>query len=117
MNGARDKFLARATFACDKHWGSRVFKARNHTQDILNVGGCADDAIKVVFGVYALSKEFDFADQADYFGHALEKTVHFLDAKRLFDVVVGAKLHGIYSGLDRTVAGHNGYFRAREERF
>src|SRR6202044_1814289 len=36
MDGASDEFLARAAFASDKHGRARVFKARNHAEDVLN---------------------------------------------------------------------------------
>ncbi len=114
VNGARDEFLAGAAFAGDQHGGAGFFQARDHAQDVLNFGGGADDAVEIGDGVDALAQELIFGDEANFFGHALEELAQAFDAKRLFDVIVGALAHGVHGGFDGTVAGHDGDFGARQ---
>ena len=54
-------------------------------------------------------------NQANFFRHALQQQAHLFHAKRLLDVVISAKLHGIDCGFDGAVAGHNGHFRTRQQ--
>ena len=83
----------------------------------MNFGGSADDPVEVDVRVHALAQELVFSDEADFFRHALQELAQAFDAKRFFDVVVGALPHGFHGGFDGAVAGHDGHFRARQEFF
>ena len=89
------QFFSRAAFSGNQYRSPRVLQARNHAKDILNIRRGADDSVEVLLGAYALAEKLVFGDQLDFFGHALQEKTHFLDAKGLFDIVVGAKLHGV----------------------
>ena len=114
MDRAGDQFFSRATFSGDQNGRARIFEARDHPQDILHPSGAADDAIQIFFRVDALAKESVFVDQANFVGHALEQEAKFFDAEGFFDVVVSTQFHGVNGGFNRTVAGHDGHFRARQ---
>src|SRR5580704_2368341 len=117
MNGTGGKLLARAALTGNQNGSAGIFEARNHAQNVLDIGGGTDDAVEVFFGVDALSQEFVFRYQANFFGHALQQQAHFFDAKGLFDVVVGTKFHGIDGRLDGAMAGHDGDFGSGHQRF
>ena len=116
VHGAGDQFLAGSAFAVDEHWSPRIFQARDHAQHVLNLGGRSDDAVHRGFRVHALAQKLVFFDQADFFRHAPQEQTQFLQRReRLGDVVVGAELHGLDSGFDRAVAGHQRDFGARQK--
>ena len=70
------------------------------------------------FRIHALAQKFVFLDQANFLRHApQEQPQLFQRRKRLGDVVVGAKLHGLHRGFDRAVSGHERNLGARQKLF
>jgi hypothetical protein len=108
--------LAGPAFTGDQDRCASVLQAGNHAEDVLNVGRGADNAVEIVFRVDALTQEFVFGDEADFFGHALQQQPHFFDTERFFDIVVGAELHGVNGGFDGAMPRHDCDFRAWKER-
>src|ERR1700733_6102183 len=114
MDGAGDEFFSSAALSGDQHGSASFFEARNHAQDVLNFGGGADDAVHISDNVDPLAQELIFGYEADFFSHAQEELAQALDAKGFLDVIVGALAHGVDGGFNRTMAGHDGDFGARQ---
>ena len=113
VQGAGDEFLAGAAFAGNEDGGARVFEAGDEAEDILNAGGIADDAVERSLGFGAFAEVEILFDEANLVGHAAEEEAKFIErSKGLGDVIVGAELHGLDRGFDRSVAGHDGDFEA-----
>ena len=92
----------------DQNGRVRVFQARHHAQHILYLRGRAYDSMQLRLGIDAFAQEFVLFHQADFFRHAAKKHTQFFQRReRLADVVVGSELHGLDSGFDRSMTGHD----------
>src|ERR1035441_6021553 len=113
VQGAGDQFLPGSALAGNQDRSARVFEAGDEAQDVLNAGGIADDAVQGGLGFGTFAEVKIFFDEANLVGHAAEEEAQFVErGKGLRNVVVGAELHGLDGGFDRSVAGHNGDFDA-----
>src|SRR6266852_1623679 len=115
MDGAGNELLAGAAFTGNQYRRARVLEAGNHAQNVLDIRGSADNAVEIFFGADALAQKGVLGHQANFFRHALQQQAHFFHAEGFFDVIVGPQLHGIDGGFDGAVAGHDGYFGARQK--
>ncbi len=108
--GSRNEFFTRSTFAANQHRRIGVRHFADQIVDLAHLLALPNDVAHVVAAIH-------FRTQVEHFPHeilvlqvlqrARQQRQHFVDGKRLDNVIVGARLDGIDCRTDLGVGGND----------
>ena len=105
MEGAGDQFLAGAAFAQDEDGAVGVGHALDHLEDVLHLGGIADELVELVFFLELLF-EVDVLGNGVVVGEgAADAEAEIIHLEGLLQIIEGALFHRVHRRLDGGVGG------------
>jgi hypothetical protein len=115
VDGAGDQFLAGAAFAHDEHGNVAGGHLPGGGDDLPHRLALADDPLEARLLGDLLLQGLILLLQGAAFGGAIHLGAEIIQVQRLFDVIVGAVVQGLFAGGDVGVGGHQNHRRRRRK--
>ena len=107
MDRVRGQFLARAAFAFDQDIGRRGRHLFDRVENFAQGGRFAPDVFQAVALIDLLAQRAIFLLQFAALQRARDQHFHLVEIERFRDKIIGAALHRLDRGIDRSVGRHH----------